>query len=200
MASIKASQVKELREASGAGMMDCKKALVECGGDMAAAMELLQKKAAAKAVKRMDRDAAEGMIASYIHGAGRIGVMVELNCETDFVARNEDFQKLARELCLHVAATGSRYVNREEIPEADRTKQSEIFLAQAIESGKPEAIAGKIVEGRLRKWYEEVCLEDQAWFRDADMTVKEVLQNAIAKLGENMKVRRIVRWELGEAV
>ncbi|MBR58668.1 MAG: translation elongation factor Ts [Myxococcales bacterium] len=200
MSEIKASQVKELRERTGAGMMDCKNALVECAGDMAQAVEALQKRAAAKAVKRMDREASEGIVQSYIHGKGRIGVLLELNSETDFVARNDDFSELARELCLHVAASGPLFVSRETLPEGALEQQEALFKAQVIESGKPEAIADKIVTGKINKWLGEVCMDEQPWFRDGDVAVKEVLQQYMGKLGENIKIRRFVRWELGEGL
>jgi len=200
MSAIKASEVKSLREQTGAGMMDCKKALVESGGDMAAAIEYLQARAAAKAVKRMDRDASEGRIDTYIHGQGRIAVMLELNSETDFVARNDAFGALVKELCLHVAASAPLHVSRESVGEEEIGKAREVFRAQALEEGKPEKIVDKIIEGRIDKWLKESCMLEQPWFRDADMSVADVLQKAIGTLGENIKVRRFVRWELGEGV
>jgi len=181
-------------------MMDCKKALVESSGDMAAAIEYLQTRAAAKAVKRMDRDASEGRIDTYIHGQGRIAVMLELNSETDFVARNDAFGTLVKELCLHIAASGPIHVNRDSVGEEALGKARGLFRAQALEEGKPEKIVDKIVVGRVDKWLKESCMMDQPWFRDADMTVADVIQKAIGTLGENIKVRRFVRWELGEGV
>jgi elongation factor Ts len=200
MANISASQVKELRERTGAGLMDCKRALVETDGNIDTATEVLQKKAAAKAVKRMDRAASEGTVTSYIHGQGRIGVLLELNSETDFVARNDAFQNLSREICLHIAATGAKFISREDVPEERRNKQAEIFRGQAIEEGKPEAFVGKIIDGRMDKWLAEICLNEQPWFRNSDQTVAEVMQQNIAKIGENLKIRRFVRWELGESL
>lgn len=200
MAEIKALTVKELRERTGVGMMECKNALVECDGDMEKAVEYLQKRAAAKAVKRVDRAATEGQISSYIHGAGRIGVLVEVNCETDFTARNDAFGGIARDLCLHIAASGPEFVSRDTIPEAQLEKQRSIFQGQAQEEGKPEQIWEKIVTGRMEKWLKEICLVDQPWFRDGDKNVQTVLQELIAQTGENIKVRRFVRWDLGEAL
>ncbi len=200
MANISASQVKELRERTGAGLMDCKRALVEADGNIDSATQVLQKKAAAKAVKRMDREASEGAVTSYIHGQGRIGVLLELNSETDFVARNDAFKTLSREICLHIAATGAQFISREDIPETARDKQAEIYRSQALEAGKPEAFVDKIIQGRMDKWLGEICLIEQPWFRDADLTVEEILQQNIAKIGENLKIRRFVRWELGESI
>ena len=200
MADIKAVTVKELRERTGVGMMECKQALVECDGDMNKAVEYLQKRAAAKAVKRVDRAATEGQISSYLHGNGRIGVLLEVNCETDFTARNDAFTALARDLCLHIAASGPEFVSRENIDEEFIAKQRAIFEGQAQEEGKPEKIWSKIVEGRIEKWLKETCLMDQPWFRDGDKTVEAVLQEIIAQTGENIKVRRFVRWDLGEAL
>jgi len=200
MTEIKALTVKELRERTGVGMMECKKALIETGGDMEKAVEYLQKRAAAKAVKRMDRAATEGQVTSYIHGKGRIGVLLELNCETDFTARNDEFSVLAKDMCLHIAASGPMFVNEDSVPEAKLEKQREIFRAQALEEGKPEQVLEKIVSGRMSKWLKEICLFDQPWFRDADKTVKVILQEAGAQTGENIQVRRFVRWDLGEAL
>ena len=200
MAEIKALTVKELRERTGVGMMECKQALVECDGDMDKAVEYLQKRAAAKAVKRVDRAATEGQVSSYIHGNGRIGVLIEVNCETDFTARNDAFGTLARDLCLHIAASGPEFVSPESIPEAELEKQRSIFEGQAKEEGKPEQIWDKIVTGRMDKWLKEICLVNQPWFRDGDKTVAVVLQEIIAQTGENIKVRRFVRWDLGEAL
>ena len=179
MAEIKALTVKELRERTGVGMMECKQALVECDGDMEKAVEYLQKRAAAKAVKRVDRAATEGQVSSYIHGNGRIGVLVEINCETDFTARNDAFTTLARDMCLHIAASGPEFVSRDVIPEADLEKQRGIFEGQAKEEGKPEQIWDKIVGGRMEKWLKETCLVDQPWFRDGDKSVQTVLQEKV---------------------
>ncbi len=200
MANISASQVKELRERTGAGLMDCKRALVETDGNLDSATEVLQKKAAAKAVKRMDRAASEGTVTSYIHGQGRIGVLLELNSETDFVARNDAFQTLSREICLHIAAAGAKYVSRDDVPEDAREKQAEIFRGQALEEGKPEAFVDKIIQGRMDKWLGEICLNEQPWFRDSDQTVADVMKQNMATIGENLKIRRFVRWELGESI
>ena len=194
MAEIKALTVKELRERTGVGMMECKQALVECDGDMEKAVEYLQKRAAAKAVKRVDRAATEGQVSSYIHGNGRIGVLVEINCETDFTARNDAFTTLARDMCLHIAASGPEFVSRDVIPEADLEKQRGIFEGQAKEEGKPEQIWDKIVGGRMEKWLKETCLVDQPWFRDGDKSVQTVLQEIIAQTGENISDRLLSLW------
>ncbi len=200
MAQITASQVKELRERTGAGMMECKKALVETDGDIDAAIEHLRKTGMAKADKKAGRTAAEGLVAIKLSGDGKRAAIVEVNCETDFVARNEDFTAFAKEVALHIAATGPKYVSFDEIPEADVAKEKEIFAAQMRAEGKPEAVIEKIVVGKIKKWASEVCLDQQPWFRDADKTVEQVIKQLIGTVGENIKIRRFVRWELGEGL
>ena len=198
--SISAKDVKALRDRTGAGMMDCKKALTETDGDIEGAIDLLRAKGAAKAAKRAEKAANEGTIGSYVHFDKRTAVIVELNCETDFTARNDAFNSLTKELCLHIAASGPEFVSRDAIPAANLDKQRDIFQGQAQEEGKPEKIWEKIVSGRMEKWLKEACLLDQPWFRDSDKTVQAVLQEIIAQTGENIKVRRFVRWDLGEAL
>ena len=197
--SISAKDVAALRRQTGAGMMDCKKALVESEGDIGKAKEYLQKKSLAAIGKRADRTAAEGVVGSYIHN-GRIGVLVELNSETDFVARNEDFQRLAKDVAMHIAATNPEYVDSSEIPAAYVAKQKEIFLAQMEDAGKPANILERIVEGKLKKWKSEICLLDQAFVRDTDKTINELVIEVAAVVKENIKIRRFVRFELGEGI
>ncbi len=197
--AISAKQVAELRRMTGAGMMDCKKALGETDGDMDKAVEYLQKKNLAAVAKRSGRVAAEGAIGTYVHG-GRIGVMVEINSETDFVARNEDFQALLKDVAMHVAATNPQYLDETEIPEAVVTKQREIFIAQMADSGKPEAIMGKIIDGKLAKWKKEICLVDQPFVKDTDKTVGQHVTEVASRIKENIKVRRFVRFEVGEGI
>jgi elongation factor Ts len=192
---ISAQDVKKLRDVTGAGMMDCKRALEEAGGDQERARMVLREKGLAKAQKKSARETSEGVIVSYIHGNNRIGVLLELACETDFVARNEDFIQLARELALQVAAMNPMAVNPEDIEEAALNAERELYLQQA--GDKPEQIREKIVEGKLRKFYEQVCLMKQSYVRDDSRKVEDVLNDTIAKLGENMNVRRFVRMELG---
>jgi elongation factor Ts len=198
--SISASMVKDLRERTGAGMMDCKKALVETGGDMDGAMEFLQKKQLAGAGKRAGKIAADGLVGHYIHGGGRIGVLLEVNCETDFVARSDEFQSFVKDVAMHVAATGPIVVSSDELDASEVAKQKEIFLAQAVEEGKPEHIAEKIVDGRLKKWTKEVCLLDQAFVKDPDKSIAELQSEVSAKIGEKISVRRFVRFEVGEGI
>ena len=193
---VTAALIKDLRERTGAGMSDCKKALTEVGGDMDKAIDYLRTKGLAKAAKKAGREATEGAVVSYIPGGGRIGVLVEVNCETDFVARNEDFKAFAYEVALHIAATSPQYVSIEEIPEDER----EVLLAKAKESGKPDAVVQKMVDGQISKWLKEICLLDQAWVKDPEKTIDQVQQELIAKIGENIKVRRFVRFELGEGL
>lgn len=198
--SISASVVKELRDRTGAGFMDCKAALAESDGDIDKAIEYLQKKQLASASKKAGRIAAEGTVGSYIHGGGRIGVLVEVNCETDFVARNEDFQAFARDLAMHIAASNPLVVRSDELPAADLDKQREIFKGQAMEEGKPANIAEKMVEGRVKKWLKDVCLLDQPFVKDPDKTVADLEKEITAKLGEKISVRRFVRFEVGEGI
>jgi elongation factor Ts len=197
---ITASMVKELRERTGAGMLDCRKALQEVGGDMDKAIEYLQKKSLASASKKAGRIAAEGVVGSYIHMGGKIGVLCEVNCETDFVGRTEEFNALVKDICMHIAASSPLYVDSDEIPADAVAKQREIYAAQTLESGKPANIVEKIVDGRVKKWFSEVCLLDQAFVKDPDKTVRQLLTESISKIGENIKVRRFVRFALGEGL
>lgn len=198
MADITAQMVKEIRDRTGAPFIDCKKALEEVSGDFDKAIEILKIKGVAKAAKKVGRETPEGTITSYIHAGGKIGVLVEINCETDFVARNDEFQAFAKEVAMQIAAGNPRYISREYIPEAELAKEKEILKAQVIESGKPENIADKIAEGKIEKFYEEVCLLDQVYIRDTKLKINDLLQALIAKIGENIKVRRFVRFQLGE--
>lgn len=197
-ANMSASTVQALREKTGAGMMDCKKALMETGGDMEKAIEYLRKKGIASAEKKAGREAKQGSVMSYIHAGGRIGVLVEINCETDFVARNENFQNFSRDIAMHVAAANPRFLNRQAVPESVLAKEREIFMEQAKGSGKPANVLGKIVDGKVEKFYGEVCLMEQAFIKNPDLTIEAYLKETIAKLGENMMISRFVRFELGE--
>jgi elongation factor Ts len=197
MADITADLVKELRERTGAGFMDCKKALTETDGDLEAAVALLREKGLAAAAKKAGRDAREGLVSSYIHTGGRVGVLIEVNCETDFVARTDEFQKLVRDLAVQVAGLAPVYVEADRIPEADlAAKQAELLADESIQT-KPEAIRPQIVEGQLKKWYSQVCLYDQP-FRDEERTVRELINERISTIGENIRVRRFTRYALGE--
>jgi elongation factor Ts len=197
MADISAEKVKELRERTGAGFMDCKNALVEANGDLDAAVALLRERGLAAAAKKAGRDAREGLVSSYIHTGGRVGVLIEVNCETDFVARTDEFQKLVRDLAVQVAGMAPRYVDVDRIPEADlEAKKAELAESETVKS-KPEDIRPKIVEGQLKKWYAEVSLYDQP-FRDEDRTVRDLITEAVATIGENIRVRRFSRYALGE--
>lgn len=198
MAEISAQLVKELRERTGAGFMDCKKALEECNGDIEEAIVLLRKKGLAKAEKKAGRETADGLIGSYIHAGGKIGVLVEVNCETDFVARTADFQNLVKEIAMQIAATNPKYVSVEDVPPEVLEREKEILREQAKTSGKPDHVVEKMVEGKLKKFFEENCLLEQPYIRDQSMTVKELIAQAIAKLGENIRVRRFVRFQLNE--
>lgn len=197
---ITASMIKELRELTGAGMLDCRKALTESGGDMPKAIEYLQKKSLASAAKKAGRIAAEGAVGSYIHMGGKIGVMCEINCETDFVARTDAFQALVKDVCMHIAAMSPLYVDSDEIPAEAVAKQREIFLAQLAESGKPANILEKIVDGKIKKWFSDVCLLEQAFVKDTDKSVRQLITEQVAKIGENIKVRRFTRYALGEGL
>ncbi len=192
--------VKEIRDRTGAPFIDCKKALEEVAGDFDKAIEILKIKGVAKAAKKVGRETPEGTITSYIHAGGKIGVLVEIKCETDFVARNDEFQAFAKEVAMQIAAGNPRYVSREFIPEEELSKEKEIMKAQVIESGKPANIADKIAEGKIEKFYEEVCLLDQVYIRDSKLKINDLLQALIAKIGENIKVRRFVRFQLGETL
>jgi len=195
---ITASLVKQLRDKTGAGMMDCKHALVEAKGDLELAEEILRKKGLSRVAKRAHRTASEGMVESYVHPGNKIGVLIEVNCETDFVARTEEFRKLARDLAMQVAATNPLAVDRESLDEKIVEKEREIYRAQALESGKPEKVVDKIVEGKLAKFYQEVCLLEQAFVKDTDKTVQDVVNEVSAKTGEKVVVKRFVRFQLGE--
>ena len=196
--AISATEVKKLRDITGAGMMDCKKALKENDGDVEKAIEFLRKKGIASAEKRSGREANEGVIMSYIHPGSRLGVLVELNCETDFVAKTDDFQALAKDIAMQVAASNPVAVNREDIPADVIEKEKKIYMEQAQESGKPEAVIEKITQGRLEKYYSEITLMDQTFVKNPDVTIKEHLMEVSGKLGENMSVRRFVRFQIGE--
>ena len=189
--------IKKLREATGAGMMDVKRALEDAGWDEEKAVQLLRERGAMKAAKKADREAREGIIGHYIHHNQRVGVLVELNCETDFVARNELFQNLAKDLAMHIAMMNPRYVSAEEIPAEALEKERQIYIQAALNEGKPQQIAEKIAEGRLKKYLEEVVLLEQPFVKDDKVKVKELIQQAIAKIGENIVVRRFCRFELG---
>ncbi len=197
--AISAKDVAALRKQTGAGMMDCKKALLESDGDMQKANEWLQKKSLAAVGKRAGKVAAEGAVGSYIHG-GRIGVLVELNSETDFVARNEDFQALLKDVCMHVAATNPQFVSDVEIPAEQIEKNREIFLDQMKDQGKPANILERIVDGKIAKWKKEICLLDQPFVKDTDVTVGQHVQNVAARIKEKITVRRFVRFELGDGI
>jgi elongation factor Ts len=199
MAEVTAQMIKDLRERTGAGMADCKKALTECAADMEKALEYLRKKGIASAAKKATRIASEGTVVSYLHGS-RIGVLIEVNCETDFVARNPDFLAFARECAMQVAAMNPQYVSKEEIPPAVLEKEREIRNEAALKSGKPAAVLPKIVEGQLAKWATEICLLEQPWVKDDKKDIRSLLTDLIAKTGENVKVRRFVRFEVGEGL
>lgn len=197
---ITAAMVKELREASGAGILEAKKILEEVGGDFDKAIDALREKGAAKAAKRSDRDVNEGVIQMYSHQGGRLGVMLELNCETDFVARNENFQQLANDLALHIAAEAPRYVKREEVSTEELDREISVLRAQALADGKPENIVEKIVEGRMKKFYSEIVLMEQPFVKDDSMTIEQLITEAIRTTGENIRIRRFARFAIGEAV
>jgi elongation factor Ts len=197
---VSANVVKELREKTGAGMMDCKKALTETAGDVQKAVDYLRQKGLASATKKADRVAADGAVAAYVHAGGKLGALVEINCETDFVARTTEFQALLKDIAMQVAAANPRYVRREEIPEAELAKEKTIYRQQALESGKPEKIVDKIVEGKMERFYSEICLLEQSFIKDQDKKVLEIINDAIARLGENIQIRRFARYHLGEGV
>ncbi len=197
---VTATLIKDLRERTGAGMADCKKALVEVDGDVDKAIDYLRAKGLSKAAKKAGREATEGAVVSYIHGGGRIGVLVEINCETDFVARNEDFQAFARDVALQIAAMTPQFVRKEEVSADVVAKERDVLLAKAKESGKPEPVMQKMVDGQISKWMKEICLLDQPFVKNPDLTIDAVQQALIAKIGENIKIRRFVRFELGEGL
>ncbi len=196
---ITASMVKELRDKTGVGMMDCRKALQETNGDVEKAIDYLREKGLSKAAKKASRIAAEGIVESYIHG-GRIGVLVEVNTETDFVAKNEDFKAFVKDLAMQVAASNPQYVSREEVPAEVIEHEKEVLKQQAVNEGKHEEIAHKMVEGRIKKYYTEVCLLEQPFIKDPDKSVQDLLNDLITKIGENIKVRRFTRYEVGEGL
>ncbi|MGQ9497725.1 MAG: translation elongation factor Ts [Desulfotomaculales bacterium] len=197
---IPASLVKELRERTGAGMMDCKKALIETGGDIEKAIVYLREKGLAAAAKKAGRIAAEGVVDSYIHGGGRIGVLVEINCETDFVAKTEEFRSFVRDIAMQIAAARPEWVRREDVPPEKVAQEREILRVQTLNEGKPEKIVDRIVDGRLEKFFKEVCLLEQPFIKNPDVTVGDVLKETIARLGENVVIRRFTRYELGEGI
>lgn len=194
MAEITAALVSELRARTAVGMMDCKKALVECGGELEKAVDFLREKGLAKAAKKADRNASQGMIFSYIHNNAKLGVLLELNCETDFVARTEEFQHLGHEIAMHIAASNPTYIKPEEVPADVVAHEIEVIKAQALEEGKPEKMLDKIAEGRINKYYEENCLLEQRYIRDADVKIKDLIIENVAKIGENIQVRRFARF------
>ena len=194
---IDAKLVKELREKSGAPMGDCLKALQEAKGDMENAFVVLRKRGMASAAKKASRTTNEGAVGTYIHAGGKIGVLIELNCESDFVARTDDFQELLRDIAMHIAATDPRFVGRDEVPQSELDREKEVFLAQPAMKGKPEAVVGKILEGKLAKFYEEFCLLDQPFIKEASQTIQQLIASKVAKLGENISVRRFARFKVG---
>jgi elongation factor Ts len=200
MSEVSAQQVKDLREKTGAGFMDCKSALRESAGDFDGAVRYLRERGLAAAAKKAGRATAEGVVGSYIHAGGKIGVLVEVNCETDFVARTDDFQQFVRSLAMQVAAARPLYVSREEIPAAELDREREIYTAQAAQSGKPPQVVAKMVEGKVDKYVAEICLLEQDYVKEPGKAVRQVVADAIAKLGENISVRRFMRFQLGEGI
>jgi elongation factor Ts len=192
--------VKDLREKTGAGMMDCKKALSETGGNLEKAVDYLRQKGLATAAKRAGRIASEGRVGSYVHAGGKIGVIVEVNCETDFVAKTDDFQAFAKEIAMHIAASNPLYIHRENVPSGVLAREREIYGAQALEAGKPTKIVEKIIEGKLEKFYSEVCLLEQPFIKDPDLTVQDLLNGLVGKLGEKVEIRRFSRFQVGEGI
>ena len=199
MTTISAAMVKQLREKTGAGIMDCKAALSECGGDISSSIDFLRKKGLATAAKRAGRTTAEGIIQSYIHMDGKLGVLVEVNCETDFVAKNEDFKEFAKNIAMHIAATNPVGIKPEDVSQEIIDKEKEIYLAQVLEMGKPEHIADKIVDGKLEKYFKESCLLNQQYVRNPDITVADLINDVIAKIGENISIKQFVRYKMGES-
>jgi elongation factor Ts len=204
MAEVTATMIKDLRERTGAGMSDCKKALVESDGDADKAIDYLRAKGLSKAAKKSGREATEGVVTSYIHAGGKIGVLVEINCETDFVGRNEDFVTFSREVAMQIAAMNPQFVRKEEVAPEVREKETSVLIAKAKEdpknANKPEAVLAKITEGQVSKWLKEICLLDQPFVKDPDKTIEQLQGELIAKIGENIKIRRFVRFELGEGL
>ena len=200
MAEITAALVKELRERTGAGMMDCNKALSATDGDLEKAIDFLREKGLAAAAKKAGRVAAEGLVEAYIHGGGRIGVLVEVNCETDFVAKTDAFKELVKDIAMHIAATNPSYLKREEVPTAELEHEQAVLAEQARNEGKPEKIIEKMVAGRIEKYYKEVCLMEQPFVKDPDKTISDLITESIAKIGENISIRRFTRYQLGEGI
>lgn len=200
MAEISAAQVKELRDETGCGIMECKRALQQTEGDIQKAIKLLRENGSVKAEKKASRIAAEGIVEAYQHIGGRIGVLVELNCETDFVAKNDEFKKLAHNIALHITMYNPKYLRREDIPQADIDAEREVQRNITLKEGKPEKIVDKIVDGRMNKFYKDNCLEEQAWILDEEKTVLDVVKEVIQKTGENIKIRRFIRYERGEGL
>jgi elongation factor Ts len=198
--SISATAVKELREKTGAGMMDCKKALEENSGDFERSVDWLRAKGLSKAAKKAGRVAAEGLVTSYIHAGGRIGVLLEVNSETDFVARNEEFQNFTRDVAMHIAAMGPQFVQQTDIDQGTREREVAVLRAKALEEGKKPEFLEKIIEGQVKKWASDICLLDQKFVKNPDKTVGEMLNELIAKIGENLVIRRFIRFELGEGI
>ncbi len=198
--TITAGMVKELREATAAGILDCRKALEETGGDFDKAVDYLREKGLAQAAKRMDREAQEGMIHAYIHAGGRIGVLVEINCETDFVARTEEFQGFVNDVALQIAAMGPLVIERKDIPTQVLDHERALYRSQALEEGKPESVVDRIVDGRMEKFYKQTCLLEQDFIRDEDQTIDQLLKAQISKTGENIVIRRFTRYQLGESL
>lgn len=199
MATISATMVKQLREKTGAGIMDCKEALAECDGDISKSIDFLRKKGLATASKRSGRVMREGVIKSYIHTGSKLGVLVEIDCETDFVAKNDDFLEFAKNIAMHIAATNPVGIRPEDVPEEIINKEKEIYRAQALETGKPEKIVDKIAEGKLQKFYKDNCLMSQTYVRDPSVTIDDLLSGLIAKIGENITIKRFVRFQVGES-
>lgn len=197
---ISIESVKDLRQRTGAGVIDCKTALRESKGDIEAAIDYLRRKGLATAAKKAGRIATDGLVSSYIHAGGKIGVLVEINCETDFVAKTEDFQTFVKNIAMHIAAANPQYIRREDIPAEVLEKEREIYRTQAMDLGKPARVMDKIVEGKMERYYSEVCLLEQTYIKDSDLTVKEILDSVIAKLGENISIRRFARFQLGEGL
>lgn len=198
--AVTTEMVKELRAVTGAGVLEAKKALEQHNGDFDKAIDMLREKGAARAAKRADRTAKEGIIEMYAHPGNRVGVMLELNCETDFVARNEQFRDLAHNLALHIAAAAPRYLNKEDVPTQELDRETSVLKAQALAEGKPEAVIEKVISGRIAKFYEEMCLMEQPFIKDEKVKIKEMMTDAISSTGENIIVRRFARYELGEAL
>jgi elongation factor Ts len=192
--------VKDLRQRTGAGVVDCKKALQEVKGNVDAAIDYLRRKGLATAAKKAGRIATDGLVSSYIHAGGKMGVLVEVNCETDFVAKTEDFQTFVKNIAMHIAAANPQYIRREEISQEVLEKEKDIYRTQALEGGKPQKVIDKIVEGKLERFYSEVCLLEQTYIKDSDLTIKELLEALIAKIGENISIRRFSRFQLGEGL